>query len=496
MNAIAVSELSDDQLWQRSCRGDREAFGQIVERYQSLICSLAYSTCGNLARSEDLGQETFIAAWQKLGELREPGKLRAWLCGIVRNLAANAVRRERRRGGAAESLSTMIEPVGSVADPAAQAVTNEEATLLWRTLAGLVETYREPMVLYYRQGQSVAEVARSLDLAEEAVKQRLSRGRLLLRDELVAVVEATLKRTRPTRAFTVAVLAVLPAVTPTSAEAAVTASVASGKWVAAKSVLAGLGKGAFLGPAIGLIIGLLSSKAVASTARSPQERACIHRHALGMIIFCFAMSIALVMALSQAGKGYAASPVGIVLGVLAWVAVLVLTIMWISSRMHRQVLRIRAATGTTDEACGAALAKKGLKLSGPLVYESKLRFLGLPLIAVGCGGSDPGSVGPRKAVGWLAAGDIAISPFLAVGSYAIAPLALGIFTIGIFSLSIWGVAFGVVACGSVAVGWWAYGLGALGYKAAAGFVYSAHGVILLAILLLLGRMLYRSWKGK
>ena len=198
MNAVPLTEMSDDQLWQRSREGDREAFGQIVERYQSLICSLAYSACGNLARSEDLGQETFIAAWQKLAELREPDKLRAWLCGIVRNLAANALRREQRRGGSAKSLNSVAEPAGSDADPAAQAVTQEEATLLWRSLAGLPETYREPMVLFYRQGQSVAEVARSLDLAEEAVKQRLSRGRSMLREELASVVETTLTRTRPT----------------------------------------------------------------------------------------------------------------------------------------------------------------------------------------------------------------------------------------------------------------------------------------------------------
>src|SRR5262249_43209243 len=99
MNAVPLAELSDDLLWQRSRAGDRAAFGQIVERYQSLICSLAYSACGNLARSEEIGQETFLTAWQTLGELREPDKLRPWLCGIVRNLAANALRRERRRRG-------------------------------------------------------------------------------------------------------------------------------------------------------------------------------------------------------------------------------------------------------------------------------------------------------------------------------------------------------------------------------------------------------------
>ncbi|HJZ90910.1 MAG TPA: RNA polymerase sigma factor, partial [Gemmataceae bacterium] len=170
MSTTPLAEMSDGQLWQRSRTGDREAFGQVVERYQSLVCSLAYSSCGNLAESEDLGQAAFLAAWQQLAEVREADKLRAWLCGIVRNLAANARRREQRRGGSARSLNSVVEPAGPDADPAAQAVTQEEATLLWRTLAGLPETYREPLVLFYRQGQSVAEVARSLDLAEEAVK--------------------------------------------------------------------------------------------------------------------------------------------------------------------------------------------------------------------------------------------------------------------------------------------------------------------------------------
>src|SRR5262245_64831858 len=133
MRTVPLTAMSDDQLCQRSRERDREAFGQIVERYQSLICSLAYSACGNLAQSEDLGQETFIAAWQQLAELREPGKLRTWLCGIVRNLAANARRREQRRGGPAGSLSALAEPAGSDADPAAQAVTQEQANLLWRT---------------------------------------------------------------------------------------------------------------------------------------------------------------------------------------------------------------------------------------------------------------------------------------------------------------------------------------------------------------------------
>jgi hypothetical protein len=375
------------------------------------------------------------------------------------------------------------------------------------------------------------------DLTEEAVKQRLSRGRSMLREELASIVETTLTRTRPTRAFTVAVLAALPALKPSSAAAASLASAATGKAIA-KGALAGVVPWAIVGPAIGLLLGLFSARAAASTGRSAQERACMHRHARRMILFSFAMSVGLALALGHAADGFLASPAWIVFGLLAWVIVLAATITWISSRMRREVVRIRAETGTKDEAYGTAPVESGRRLSGPLVYESKLRFLGLPVIAVGFGGADPGSFGPRKAVGWLAAGDIAISPFLAVGCYAISPLALGMFTIGILSLSFWGIAIGVLACGSVAVGWWAYGLGALGYEAAAGgaavakdyavgfiaraaqantpvakawfaaqwhlvlaelFVYAVHGVVLLAILLLqvlLGRILYRSWKRK
>jgi RNA polymerase sigma factor (sigma-70 family) len=150
MNMILMNPAtaSDEQLWRLSCEGDREAFTRIVERYQSLICSLAYSACGALGTSEDMAQETFITAWHRLKDLREPNKLRQWLCGIVRNIAANAVRRNLRRGGAPESLDAVADEPFTDSDPAAQTITREEETLLWRTLAEMPETYREPLVLF------------------------------------------------------------------------------------------------------------------------------------------------------------------------------------------------------------------------------------------------------------------------------------------------------------------------------------------------------------
>ena len=87
---------SDLELKEACLAGNRQAFGRIVERYQSLICAIAYSATGDLGVSEDLAQETFVTAWKRLGELRDRTKLRAWLCGIARNLTNNWIRQRSR----------------------------------------------------------------------------------------------------------------------------------------------------------------------------------------------------------------------------------------------------------------------------------------------------------------------------------------------------------------------------------------------------------------
>src|SRR5262245_357513 len=335
MNLETSPVVSDEQLWRLSCEGDREAFTKIVERYQSLICSLAYSACGALGTSEDMAQETFITAWHRLKELREPSKLRQWLCGIVRNISANAVRRELRRGGEPEPLAAADAELSAEDDPAAQTITREEETLLWRTLAEMPESYREPLVLFYREDRSIAEVAMQLDLTEDTVKQRLSRGRAMLREEMAALVESTLARTKPGTAFTVGVLVALPMVSATTASAALSAGAiaASSAGTAGKGILAKLGLGVLIGPGIGLICAYLGTRAAASAARSKVERDCIVRYAGRLIGFCFLMCIGLVAVLSQAGKLYPASAAWIVLGVGIWTTVLVGGIILLSERL-------------------------------------------------------------------------------------------------------------------------------------------------------------------
>src|SRR5512136_884243 len=176
--AMQRAELNDAELVAESLDGNRDAFRLIVERYQTLISSLAYCATGNVSRSEDLAQETFVSAWKQLAELREPVKLRPWLCSIARFLIGKEFRRQRREPAhAAESLEAVDEWASPEPLPPDRVISDEEKAILWRSLERLPEIYREPLVLFYREHQSIEAVAQDLGLSEDAVKQRLSRGR-------------------------------------------------------------------------------------------------------------------------------------------------------------------------------------------------------------------------------------------------------------------------------------------------------------------------------
>src|SRR5499426_1235520 len=131
---MIAEEHSDAELVTRSLAGDRDAFSRIVSRYQTLICSVAYSRIGNLGQSEDVAQETFITAWKHLRLLREPAKLRSWLCGIVRNRIHKNLRHEGREPShQAEALETVPDALTSDVLPSDAAAQREEASILWRS---------------------------------------------------------------------------------------------------------------------------------------------------------------------------------------------------------------------------------------------------------------------------------------------------------------------------------------------------------------------------
>jgi RNA polymerase sigma factor (sigma-70 family) len=443
MNNVELSlpAASDAELVAESLRGNREAFAAIVGRYQSLVCSLTYSATGDLARSEDLAQETFIAAWKSLRGLKEPAKLKSWLCGIARNLVHNTIRREQRQPAAnAEDVSAIIDAASPEPLPSERAISQEEQALMWRALADIPETYREPLVMFYREQQSITRVAAALDLSEDAVKQRLSRGRKLLSDQVAAFVEGTLRQSGPGRAFTYGVIAALPMLSLSAGAATVGAAAVKGS-TTANGVALGAFAGAIFGPVAGMLGSWIGYKSSLNNAQSELERQEIRRGAKITIAYVLSfLAILFALVFPDFWHGHAA--LWATLQVVLWVGYIagLFALIFI---MNRRLARIRQAQG----------APKAETRCSRYSYQSKLRFLGLPLIDVQSGVDEQGRAG--CAFGWIAIGD------RAYGAFAFGGIAVGLFSMG-------GAALGLFSCGGAAVGLLAFGGLGSGYYVLAG----------------------------
>jgi RNA polymerase sigma factor (sigma-70 family) len=449
---MSATANNDADLVVASLSGDRDAFGQIVSRYQSLICSLAYSATGSLGASEDLAQETFITAWKRLRHLREQNKLRAWLCGIARNRINNAVRREGREPvRTAESLDVIQESASAEPLPRDHTISKEEEAILWRSLERIPEAYREPLVLFYREHQSVEAVAIALELSEDAVKQRLSRGRKLLADEVAAFVEGALTRTNPGRAFTIGVVTALSGIT-VSAQAATIGLAAVKGGAAAKSAGATGLLAAISSPLLIIFGNYLGYRLSLAEARTDNERQFVkffYRRVLFMTV-TIAVLLWCLMFFGRPPQFSFAARYGIVF-MGAVVAFLVSVLL---NMIATHVERKRYYTRILAEDHGGIIPKPAFE------YRSNATFLGLPLVHIRIGDRFDALKQPVK--GWIAVGSFAIGGLVAFGGIVAAPFGVGLLSFGLIPFA--GIAVGLIPLGGIAIGGWTYGALAIGWQ--------------------------------
>lgn len=189
-------------------------FENLVVRHQAAVCAVAFSVLRDRARSEEIAQEAFLLAWQKLPRMHPAPSLPGWICGIARNLARNAARRRTET----QMTGSMTDRLAGTDSPLDALLDRENADLAERALAVLSDGEREAVVLYYRNEESLPEVASALGISPEAAKKRVQRGRESLR-EAVSAVAASLRATRPGAAFTAGCVAAFCAHGKTAAAA-------------------------------------------------------------------------------------------------------------------------------------------------------------------------------------------------------------------------------------------------------------------------------------
>lgn len=450
--------VGDAELVAATLAGDRRGFGRIVERYQRLLCSLAYSATGELSLSEDIAQETFVDAWRQLRTLREPDKLRPWLCGILRF----KVSRQRRSDGrepvrradpldAAEEMHATDEPAADLA------MRHEERALLWSALERVPELYRETLILYYREHQSVEHVAASLDLTEDTVKQRLARGRKILQEQVLAFVEGALARSTPGKVFTIAVLAALPALaTPTTVKVAVV-----GAGFAAKSGMLAktISLLTVLASASGVASALMSLRANLDQARTPRERRAVVKITLGFFVGASGYLALLYGVRTAAFQWWDAR---LAWAVVAQVLVVGFVIVWPLAlyRVMRHMREVRSAERRAYPELFADPRDRVGSTAGE--YRSVRTLFGVPLVHVRYASADAGQ---PAVFAWFAGGDRAHGLICAWGGVAIAPISVGAVSVGLISVG--NLSVGLLSFGTVGVGWLAIGCASIGVHAAA-----------------------------
>lgn len=191
-HASAVSlEVEDAVLVERVRAGEREAFSELVERHARKIFRLARHITKNEDDAADVLQDAFLKAYSRLDQFHGDAQFYTWLVRIAVNEALMRLR--KRRGDRTVSLDQDIETAdGSMQrevpdegeDPEQAYGREQTRQLLERAIDSLADSYRSVFVLRDVEGFSTEETAEMLDLSISAVKSRLLRARLQLRDKL------------------------------------------------------------------------------------------------------------------------------------------------------------------------------------------------------------------------------------------------------------------------------------------------------------------------
>ncbi len=160
--------------------GEREAFANLVQRWQTRLINFFYRSCGNRADAEDLAQETFVELYRVAGRYETRGSFSAFLFTIARRRLIDSYRKSSRRP------LDFIDPTDYTMQHVAEAEdgSREIREAFHRALASLPDNQRQAILLLQQQGLSYEEIAQTLDASVSAVKTWIHRARTHLREEL------------------------------------------------------------------------------------------------------------------------------------------------------------------------------------------------------------------------------------------------------------------------------------------------------------------------
>lgn len=191
-----MNALSDQALIDQCLAGRREAFGQLVERYQHRLYHGLLHALGSAEDAQDIAQEAFVNAFEKLSSFKGQAAFYSWLFRIALNAAVSARRKTRRMSVSVESRrdESGLEPTDEnpANEPSYAMDVSDRQRLVRQALSELSDEFRTALVLKEMDGMSYEEIAEVAEVPLGTVRSRIHRARLELRTKLSMLLKPEL----------------------------------------------------------------------------------------------------------------------------------------------------------------------------------------------------------------------------------------------------------------------------------------------------------------
>jgi RNA polymerase sigma-70 factor (ECF subfamily) len=179
---MIIDPLSDDEATIRRCQaGERDSYAVLVDRYGNMVFNVAYRMLGDGDSAKDLAQESFIAAYNGIGQFRFKAKFSTWLYSIVLNKCRDHFRQVRDTLSTDDIAGTHPDKGAS---PEQSTASQEDRDMLQHALDSLPDEYREVLVLKHIEELDYREISAITGAGVPALKVRAHRGREMLRKAL------------------------------------------------------------------------------------------------------------------------------------------------------------------------------------------------------------------------------------------------------------------------------------------------------------------------
>lgn len=177
-------KLTDYELIRLCLDGNSLCFGELMARYKSLVYSIVLRMTNDREEANDLAQEIFIKVYKNLDKYYPEFKFSTWIIRISTNHVIDYRRKKKLDSVPLDEVDFQIQ-APSEASPEEKYLKKEKTEYLTKIIGELPEMYKVPIVLYHQQGLSYQEIAARTNEPLSKVKNRIFRGRKMLKDTLI-----------------------------------------------------------------------------------------------------------------------------------------------------------------------------------------------------------------------------------------------------------------------------------------------------------------------